>query len=161
MFSLKDVAAVMEEYPQKVRNWVSSGVIVPAVLGSRSRGDQHQFTAQQLFGLGMAHVMWRWNAYPTDYLTETVEKFSSYTWADVCEFLQIGNTGATRESFVMRHPELRPEARKSSPFTGTVEEAKEILRRVMVIREVVLARLESEKEKSGREAPKKAVAGTK
>jgi DNA-binding transcriptional MerR regulator len=51
--TVEDVCAITGLEPQTLRNWISGGVVVPAQVGRRAKGQGHTFSITQAVGLGV------------------------------------------------------------------------------------------------------------
>jgi hypothetical protein len=74
-FSLPEAASIVLVKPKLLHKWVESGRIVPAVLGSKGRGNSHRFSAQQLLGIAAAASLIRSTGASVEYTKEVLRLF--------------------------------------------------------------------------------------
>jgi len=94
MFALNEVAELCGLTVPQLRDWVELNYVTPAKRGSKGRGHQHRFTAQQVLGITVGS--WFYLELPTgcslDFFKRKVATYSAWTWAQLEDYLELYRT---------------------------------------------------------------------
>lgn len=99
-FDLERTATLCDVEPQRLRNWISDGVIEPAIAGTRGRGKAHRFSAQQIIGLAAAVSMSRsLRGCSHEFFQQVFSRHANWKWSAVEQFLGLRNDAWSKEAF--------------------------------------------------------------
>lgn len=97
-FTLQETARICGFDPQRLRQWISEGLLNPAVRGGRGPGNGHRFTPQQMIGLAMA---WSFapKRCPTEVAIGKVNGCAKWKWSVVEHMLALNQDEFTEEAW--------------------------------------------------------------
>lgn len=93
MMTVEDVCSVCGINPQTLRNWISGGLVEPAVRGGYGPGRGHGFSVTQAVGLAVAEQLRRSEySYPASYISLVVAGFAAMAEEELVRRLGRGAT---------------------------------------------------------------------
>jgi hypothetical protein len=135
---------------KRLRDLIEAGLITPAVLGGKGKGNGHRLDLGQLIGVSAAIHLWlsprgcRW-----EYLAETVREFESWTWQAVRQLLRLRHDCYTEEAVAQQiHDCMEPAEFDAFEYYRHPEDKERgplLVKRLLRIRAAVVARLQLER----------------
>jgi hypothetical protein len=88
LFPLNEVAAILDEQPQRLREMVHERRLKPALPGGKGKGRQHRFSAAQVYGLANVVLMRRAGlCYSRRHADDIMANWCAMSDKDLAEYL--------------------------------------------------------------------------